>query len=72
LGGFQLDQRFPDELKKIVDFWKNLMKSGAKAMVEAGVISEKETKEMESDLNLLAKDENAIFFYQFVQAKAIY
>jgi SAM-dependent methyltransferase len=69
-GGFQLDQRTPEQLEKMVDFWKELMKSGSKAMIEAGVISEKETQEMERDLNQLAKDENAVFFYQFVQAKA--
>ena len=39
-------------------------------MIQAGVISEKEVIRMENELDRIAKDENAVFFYQFVQAKA--
>ena len=60
----------PEELIKITTYWKGLMKSGANAMIQAGVISEKEVIGMENDLDQIAKDENAVFFYQFVQAKA--
>ena len=69
-GGFHLDQTNPGELSKIINYWKGLMKSGANAMITAGVISEKEVIRMENDLDRIAKDENAVFFYQFVQAKA--
>ena len=69
-GGFHLDQTNPDDLSKILTYWKELMKSGANAMIQAGVISKKEVISMENDLDQIAKDENAVFFYQFVQAKA--
>jgi SAM-dependent methyltransferase len=69
-GGFHLDQTKADDLSKIITYWKVLMKSGANAMIEAGKISEREVLEMENDLDQIAKDENAVFFYQFVQAKA--
>lgn len=69
-GGFHLDQTNPVELSKIITYWKGLMKSGANTMIQAGVITEKEVQLMENDLDQIAKDENAVFFYQFVQAKA--
>lgn len=69
-GGFHLDQTNPSELNKIITYWKGLMKSGANSMIQAGVISEKEVLMMENDLDQISKDENAVFFYQFVQAKA--
>lgn len=69
-GGFHLDQTNPGELIKIITYWKGLMKSGANSMIKAGNISETEVLEMENDLDQIAKDENAVFFYQFVQAKA--
>ncbi|MDI1321452.1 MAG: methyltransferase domain-containing protein [Algoriphagus sp.] len=70
-GGFHLDQTNPGELIKIITYWKGLMKSGSNSMIQAGVISKKEVISMENDLDQIAKDENAVFFYQFVQAKAI-
>ena len=69
-GGFHLDQSQPAELKRFIDFWKILMKSGSPGMLEAGVISQKEIEAMENDLDRILADENAVFFYQFVQAKA--
>lgn len=69
-GGFHLDQTNPDDLSKIITYWKELMKSGANAMILAGIISEKDVISMENDLDQIGKDENAVFFYQFVQAKA--
>lgn len=69
-GGFHLDQTNPDDLSKIITYWKELMKSGANAMILAGIISEKDVISMENDLDQIGRDENAVFFYQFVQAKA--
>ena len=46
------------------------MKSGAPGMMEAGKISQSEIDAMENDLDRILADENAVFFYQFVQAKA--
>lgn len=69
-GGFHLDQSQPDELKRFIEFWKILMKSGAPGLLESGLTSEKDIFEMEKDLDRILADENAVFFYQFVQAKA--
>lgn len=71
-GGFHLDQREPEELNKIISYWKGLMKSASTPMIQAGVIQELDVRNMENDLDLIVKDENAVFFYQFVQAKATF
>jgi ubiquinone/menaquinone biosynthesis C-methylase UbiE len=69
-SGFHLDQSQPEELKRHVEFWKILMKSGAPGMLESGSISESDIEAMENDLDAICLDDNAVFFYQFVQAKA--
>ncbi|MBN7809590.1 methyltransferase [Algoriphagus sp. H41] len=69
-SGFHLDQSQPEELRRFVEFWKILMKSGAPGLIESGLLRPDEVKAMETDLDRLLEDENAVFFYQFVQAKA--
>lgn len=69
-SGFHLDQSQPEELRRFVEFWKVLMKSGAAGLLESGRITQSEVEAMENDLDRIAADENAVFFYQFVQAKA--
>src|SRR5690606_14369069 len=68
--GFPLDQSQPGELQRVVEFWKILMRSGAPGMLESGSITQTDVDAMESDLDRIVLDENAVFFYQFVQAKA--
>ncbi|HSF52670.1 MAG TPA: methyltransferase domain-containing protein [Algoriphagus sp.] len=68
--GFHLDQSQPEELRRFIEFWKILMKSGASGLLEAGSITQNEIEAMENDLDSILADENAVFFYQFVQAKA--
>jgi hypothetical protein len=69
-GVFHLDQSKPEELQKMLHFWAILLKSGAPGLLEAKLITKKEIEEMESDLISVLNDENAVFFYQFVQAFA--
>ncbi|GAA0877589.1 hypothetical protein GCM10009119_05570 [Algoriphagus jejuensis] len=69
-GGFHLDQSQAEELGRFIAFWKILMKSGAPGLLESGAISQFEIDAMESDLDRILADENAVFFYQFVHANA--
>ncbi|NVJ86634.1 MAG: methyltransferase [Algoriphagus sp.] len=69
-GGFHLDQSQPEKLKLMTDYWKSLMLSSAAEMVDSGIIENTLVKRMESDLDKLATDSKAVFFYQFIQAKA--
>lgn len=68
--GFHLDQSQAEELNKFIDFWKILMKSGAEGLLRSGNIKQDEIDAMERDLDRIRLDENSVFFYQFVQAKA--
>lgn len=69
-GGFHLDQRNPEELRKICQYWKGLMKSASFGMLEEGLIKSDDTLVMEKDLDSISTDLNAIFFYHFVQVSA--
>ncbi len=69
-GGFHLDQRNPEDLSKIIHYWKELMKSAAFGMMEADLITAGDISDMENDLDAISRDENAVFFYHFVQVSA--
>lgn len=68
--GFYLDARSGEQRKVVTNYWKELLKSAAPALLADGAGTPSAVEKMEEDLEKLGKDENAIFFYQFVQAKA--
>ncbi|MEY3565804.1 MAG: hypothetical protein RJA23_1974 [Bacteroidota bacterium] len=68
--GLYLDQRSGDSRKIFTAYWIELLKSAAPALLESGDCSFQALKLMEEDLEKIGNDQNAIFFYQFVQAKA--
>lgn len=70
--GFYLDKRsLLGDRKRVTEFWKELLESAASALLAANYCSQKEVDDMGFDLDRMSEDENTIFFYQFVQAKAI-
>ena len=69
-AGFYLDQRSKETRKLVTSYWKELLKSTAPALLKSGNCTPNEVDSMVADLDQMEKDENAIFFYQFVQAKA--
>ena len=68
--GFHLDRQEPMSLYQFIQFWKELMRSGSKGMIDAGLIREEDIRLMEVDLDHVFKDENPVFYYRFVQAYA--
>jgi SAM-dependent methyltransferase len=70
--GFYLDARSGGKRKLVTSYWKELLKSAAPALLAEGVGTNLTVEKMLEDLEKLANDENAIFFYQFVQAKTTY
>jgi hypothetical protein len=68
--GFYLDRRSGEKRKVFTAYWKELLKSAGPALLESGDCSFQALKLMEEDLEKIGNDQNAIFFYQFVQAKA--
>jgi len=69
-GGFHLDQRNPEYLREIMQYWKGLMKSAGQGMIGAGLVVDGDILAMEKDLDSISEDENAVFFYHFVQISA--
>lgn len=69
-GGFHLDSRHPEEKRTVFNYWKNLISSGAPSLLEEGLITEKQFKEMQRAMDELRDMPHAVFYYRFIQATA--
>jgi ubiquinone/menaquinone biosynthesis C-methylase UbiE len=65
-----LDNRAPGERAEFLDYWSELLLSGAPGLVEAGKVSRETVEGMTAELDRVAHDPNAVFFYSFIQARA--
>lgn len=66
-----LDNRVPGERAEFLEFWTELLLSGAPGLVEAGKVSEETVDGMKTELHRVGRDPDAVFFYAFVQARAL-
>lgn len=66
-----LDNRAPGERAEFLEYWTELLLSGAAGLSEAGKVSEKVVLGMKTELHRVAHDPDAVFFYAFVQARAV-
>jgi len=66
-----LDNRDPGERAEFLAFWTELLLSAAPGLIEAGKVSRELVEGMESELDQVARDPNAVFWYSFVQARAV-
>lgn len=66
-----LDNRCPGERAEFLDFWSELLLSGAEGLVEAGAVTDETVAGMKTELTRVGHDPNAVFFYSFVQARAV-
>jgi SAM-dependent methyltransferase len=67
---FHLDNRAPVERAEMLAYWSELLLSGAPALLEAGKVSTDVVDGMTRELDRVARDPNAVFFYTFIQARA--
>ncbi len=67
---FHLDNRAPGERAEFLQFWTDLLLSGAPSLIAAEQISQDVVDGMTEELARVARDPNAVFFYAFVQARA--
>lgn len=65
---WHLDNRSPAKRKQTIDFWSDLLLSGADILIQKGVVTEELVQDMKKELNSVSKDPNAVFFYSFIQA----
>jgi hypothetical protein len=67
---FHLDNRSPAERAEFLAYWGELLRSGAPGLLAAKAVSEEVVSGMTSELDRVARDPNAVFFYSFIQARA--
>ena len=66
-----LDNRNPGERAEFLEYWTELLLSGADVLVSAGRVSAETVEGMKEELRLVGHDPNSVFFYSFVQAQAL-
>jgi ubiquinone/menaquinone biosynthesis C-methylase UbiE len=66
-----LDNRFPGERAEFIAYWTDLLLSGAPGLHKAGKVSAAVVEGMKRELQEVAHSPNAVFFYCFVQARAL-
>jgi SAM-dependent methyltransferase len=67
---FHLDNRMPGERTEFLAYWTDLLLSGAPALEKAGRIPADVVRGMQVELQRVARDPDAVFWYSFVQARA--
>lgn len=68
---FHLDNRRPGDRAEFLAFWAELLLSGAPGLVEAGKIDTAIVDGMKRELDEVGRNPDAVFFYSFVQARAL-
>jgi ubiquinone/menaquinone biosynthesis C-methylase UbiE len=66
-----LDNRAPGERAEFLEYWTDLLLSGATGLRDAGKVSDTVVTGMKEELQRVARDPDAVFFYAFVQARAV-
>jgi ubiquinone/menaquinone biosynthesis C-methylase UbiE len=65
-----LDNRHPGERAEFLAYWTELLLSGAPGLQKAGLVSAATVEGMKRELQEVAHNPDAVFFYAFVQAWA--
>ena len=68
---FHYDNRYSDRRKEMIDFWSELLLSGADELVQAEKVDEKLVEEVRKELKKVSRDPNAAFHYTGMQATAL-
>lgn len=66
-----LDNRAPGERAEFLAYWSELLLSGAPGLEAAGKVSSETVEGMKRELAEVAHDPDAVFFYSFIQARAL-
>src|SRR5690242_8374324 len=67
---FHLDNRAPAERAEMLAYWTELLLSGAPALLAANKVSQEVVDGMTRELEVVAHDPNAVYFYSCIQARA--
>lgn len=67
---WHFDNRQPDRRKETIDFWTDLLLSGADQLVKEKVVTQKLVDDAHEELKAVANNPDAVFMYSFMQASA--
>ena len=65
----QYDNRTPKKRAQFIDYWTDLLLSGADNLIKTGRVTEELVNEMKKELNLLKTEEESVIFYSWILAK---
>lgn len=68
---FHFDNREPARRKTMIAFWEELLLSAADQLVAAGKVTPEVVAGVRGEMRQVQNDPNAVFFFSFVQARAV-
>ena len=68
---FHFDNRNPAQRKQMIAFWEELLLSAAAQLIAADKVTDEVVEGVRREMRQVQNDPNAVFFYSFVQARAI-
>ncbi len=68
---FHFDNRDPARRKTMIAFWEELLLSAADQLLAAGKVDQATVDGMHREMRQVQNDPDAVFFYSFVQARAV-
>lgn len=68
---FHYDNRSPAERAEFLAYWTDLLLSGSKELLSAKRVSKEIVETMKVELDRVGRDPNSVFFYSFIQARAL-
>lgn len=67
----QYDNRMPKKRAAFIDYWTDLLLSGAPGLLKAGRVTDETVKAMTNELQAVKKDPDAVIFYSWILARAV-
>jgi ubiquinone/menaquinone biosynthesis C-methylase UbiE len=64
------DHRTPKKRAKFIQYWSELLQSAAPNLLQDGRVTEHDVSQMQKEMEAMATDPEAVFFYSWVQAIA--
>ncbi len=68
---WHLDNRYPQQRQEDIEYWTELLLSASEQLIKAEYVTEDIVENMKKEMAIVTKDPNAVFYYSFMQAKAI-
>lgn len=67
---WHLDNRMPSKRKEYIDYWNELLLSASEQLISANKVTREVVDLAKKEMDQVAKDPNAVFYYSFIQAQA--